>query len=198
MSEATISSHMPILRWLLDQYPADPDEGARIAVEFGMGEYSTPLLWETCELVISIEMNSPEWFMAITSHASNNLSVFLGDSIPYECKKWHSTWWPYYAESMNDAEEFISGCDLTLIDGHGDTRAEQANCMVGRAPIIVVHDSQHPHTDLGLRHEGYARIDFKDFMRPDDLPAGDVWPWTTVLVNCPERAKAIAEWRDSQ
>lgn len=186
MSDTTLQSHMPILEFLLDRFEINT------ALEFGCGLYSTPLLLQKCEHVESREMNSEEWSAKVNDHFWNS---------GIDTLHWIRLWVEGPTAAMeipNDASCF----DLVLCDGHGDTRAEQAVSMIDRAGIIVIHDSQHMQTieglfDLIARFNHYARIDFNNWRKPVDLPAGDVWPWTTVLVNDPDRAKVITDWRDA-
>lgn len=186
MSDTTLQSHMPILEFLLDRFDVNT------ALEFGCGLYSTPLLLLKCSYVESREMNSEEWLHKVRE----NLPEWTISS---------GGWQLFWVEGPTAAMEIpndASCFDLVLCDGHGDTRAQQAKCMIDRSGLIVIHDSQHFDTDVGLYFvwldaTAYTRIDFKDWRKPADLPAGDVWPWTTVLVNDPDRAKVITEWRDA-
>ncbi len=188
MSDTTLQSHMPILEFLLDRFEV------KTALEFGCGLYSTPLLVKHCDYVESREMNSEEWLAKVKDHFWNS---------GIDTLHWTALWMEGPTFALDGGPHAPSNkFDLVLCDGHGDTRARQAACMINRAGIIVVHDSQHPETNRGLDYIAfsdldYTRIDFKDWRKPADLPAGDVWPWTTVLVNDLCRAKVIADWRDA-
>ncbi|MHC4619689.1 MAG: O-methyltransferase [Planctomycetota bacterium] len=121
----TAHSHLPILaRYIEDRKPGS-------ALEFGVGEGSTPLLWKNCFRVVSLEMNpSDEWFMRVSCEAPNY-------------------WAGHHLPGLTSAIEWVKCCrekfDLVLVDGHGDSRPEQCQAATGvlnAGGIIAIHDTE--------------------------------------------------------
>lgn len=117
----TYASHLPVLAALIDRHDV------KTVMEFGMGLASTPLFLHCCDHVVSIEMNSQEWF---------NFLVGI-----YQCARWT----PYYFPVLSSVEVMIfPASDLVLVDGHGDSRPEQIEAATKISKLIVVHDVQEP------------------------------------------------------
>ncbi len=97
-------------------------------VEFGTGDYSTKLLIENGENVLSIEMQSADWYNKMVSNFKES-----------------KNWTPYLSLGpMNWVNiEFPKTIDLGFVDGHGDSRPECINFLMGlNCPIIVSHDTE--------------------------------------------------------
>ena len=97
------------------------------AVEFGMGNYSTEFLLKNSEHLVSIEMQSEEWFNKI-----------------FEKFKDTKTWVPFkLLGPFNFTKIDFKHTDLVLIDGHGETRPECVNLMFNyNVPYIIAHDTE--------------------------------------------------------
>lgn len=119
-------------------------------VEFGMGNFSTDLLINNCENVISIEMQSEYWYQNI-----------------YD--KFHKmgNWSPYKLLGPLNFQEiqYPEIIDLSFVDGHGDSRPDCINFMMNKkCPIIVAHDTESSSYNWHLVNNiSYKKIEFKQF-----------------------------------
>jgi hypothetical protein len=117
------ASHLPILRKLF--------AGGTIkkVFEFGMGRSSTPFLLNHCDSVISIEMQSGNYYNEMLSE--------------YSCVRWQ----PHLILDMEKAVDAIleiAEIDLVLVDGHGSNRFAQVQNAMRVSPIVVAHDTEEP------------------------------------------------------
>jgi hypothetical protein len=120
-------------------------------VEFGMGNYSTGLLIENADNIISIEMQSDEWYNKMVE----NFSI-------KENWKHYSLIGPFEFTKINYPEQI----DLSFVDGHGGSRPECINYLMDKnCPIIVSHDTEEPGYRWNLVNDNnsYKRIDFKKY-----------------------------------
>jgi hypothetical protein len=119
----------------------------KVTIEFGMGNYSTELLLENSKKLISIEMQSEEWYNNMVKRFNNN-----------ESWEHHFLLGPYTFKNIQ-----YSQCDLGFVDGHGDTRPECINMLMDLGcPVIVAHDTEEPGYGWDkVINPNYKRIDFK-------------------------------------
>lgn len=130
-----------------------------VAIEFGMGNYSTELLIKKTINLISIEMQSENWFNEMVLKFSSN-----------------KNWKPLYSFGPNNFLdiEYPNSINFSFIDGHGDSRPDCINFMMQKnCPIIVAHDTEESGYgwDRVLTND-YKKIDFKKFKNWSTL-------WTT-------------------
>lgn len=151
-----IASHLLVLERLV---------GAQVrALEYGMGDNSTPFLVAHCASVVSIEMQDAAWFDKLVSKISS--------------PKWHPLLLLGPEPAVAWTEQHFD-FDLVLVDGHGDSRWKLVNLLIKKkVPIIVVHDTQQPTYGWHKIVAGsYLRIDCK------------VHPvWTSVFTSSKEAA----------
>jgi len=150
----TAHSHLPVLAQVLDKYRP------RSVLEFGMGFGSTGLFLDRCLSVVSVEMQSVEWF-----HRSQR--QFAGHPN-------RSAWSPVLRLGPDATWRGLAEYDMVFVDGHGDSRPEQIRTGMELAPLVVAHDTE-------TESYGWGRI-------RDHLPDGWTWtdhkefgPWTTVI-----------------
>lgn len=147
------STHLPLLEKIFSLI-----DKPNIVLEFGMGNFSTEFFIDRSEKIISIEMQSEEWYHNIVEKFSNK-----------------KNWSPYLYLGPNSFIEFdFPSVDLCFVDGHGETRPECVNHMMNlNCPIIIAHDTE---TDsygwYRVNQKNYKRFDYKKF---------NVWTtvWTT-------------------
>lgn len=117
------STHLPILEQIINNFDI------KTVVETGMGFFSTKLFIDNCDKIISIEMQSDEWF----------------DKICFEYKD-SKNFLPLKMIGTIGACEYLSSIkdryDLIFIDGHGDNRWQQINSSFDISDLIVVHDTE--------------------------------------------------------
>lgn len=99
-------------------------------VEFGCGDYSTKLLIDNGNNILTIEMQSEDWYEKIKEKFKNFKNwKFLKLIGPYNF--FNAT----YPESI----------DFSFVDGHGDSRPDCINLMMKyKCPIIMTHDTEEP------------------------------------------------------
>jgi rubredoxin len=114
-------SHLPVLELLTP-------EGGR-ALETGCGLYSTAFFVERCSYVLSYEMQEPAWAERVLKELNNPANLDLIVS-------------PGAAHTIMLMEELEPNFDIALIDGHGESRPEQAMSAMELAPIVVCHDTE--------------------------------------------------------
>ena len=123
----SVATHMPVLEQVVAQYKPQS------VLEFGMGLHSTTLFVASCPRVVSVEMNSLEWYDRTRSEvggANNwNPHLFMGpvrwmaDLPRAEPKQWY---------------------DLVFVDGHGSSRHAQILYGLAVSKLVVCHDTQEP------------------------------------------------------
>lgn len=148
----TLASHMPILLAIFDNFKI------KSAIEFGTGLYSTKLLTDRCKEVVSLEMESTNWYGFM-------VSKFL--HVIYD----------------RNLENYQKHYDLVFIDG--DLRAECVGFGFQYGSIVVLHDSQHAWTkDINISAD-FRGIDFVEFPLQYPEIGGMLAqnPWTTLFTN---------------
>jgi hypothetical protein len=150
-------THAPILKLLMEEIKP------KQILEFGLGNYSTPILFSDGATVESIEMQSQEWFDLI--------------SIKFKDK---TNWTPYFAMGPFEYRKIKlkDRYDLVLVDGHGDSRWDCVNMMFGKSDVIVAHDTEQPtyNWDKIQEKEGYVKITYKKLR-----PYTSVWTNNLIL-----------------
>jgi hypothetical protein len=126
-------------------------------VEYGMGNYSTGLLIDNTDNLISIEMQSTEWYDKMVNDFGDRKN------------------WKHY--SLIGPLEFLKLdhpklIDLAFVDGHGESRPECINFLMDRnCPIIIAHDTEESGYGWGRVYSdnNYKVIVFKKYRN-----------WTTI------------------
>ena len=120
------ATHLPYLKQIFDK------ERIENVFEFGCGNFSTLFFAEKCKSVISIEMQSEDWF--------NELKIKVPSNVKLLCQ--------LGPDSAIDTLDLLgfSGVkfDLIFVDGHGDSRWKAINVASKYTSIIVAHDTQFP------------------------------------------------------
>jgi hypothetical protein len=151
------STHLPVLQAMY-KVKAFPK-----VFEFGCGRFSTPHFASNSGEVVSIEMQSHEWFTTMQSELAAYPNLILREALGA---------WP--------AVEVFKGMDmqwdLVFVDGHADTRWSCVNHASRFTNTIVAHDTESP--GYGWDHivlpEEFVEIRFKQYH-----------PWTTIWTSDP-------------
>lgn len=132
-----------------------------VAVEFGCGMHSTPLLLEKCTQVMSIEMQDSKWLSTVDKHL-----IGKGRFTP-----------AWTAVDSVGPWEFLSlyyprDIDFAFIDGHKASRWACVNLMMMLGvPTIVAHDTEAPQYGWQkVRAGGYTEKVYQDL-----TPHTTVW-----------------------
>lgn len=182
-------SHVPLLKKLIETFEINS------VLEYGIGLFSTPIFLESCKRVVSIEMNSgydgmseytETWYDKVVREVGEKLN-WEHFNIPGELPA------VYFAMGMFTHENF----DLVFADGHGITRADQANSARGVARFIVGHDTEHQHTRVRWNLPGYHMVDFPNFCASYNWQK-DQWPGTTIFCRDEKDAQIIQTWNDHE
>lgn len=96
-------------------------------VEFGMGNFSTEFLLKNSDRLVSIEMQSEDWYNNMVNKFGNNKNwkhlKLIGPNQYTSC--------------------IFDNTDFAFVDGHGETRPECVNLMFSKkAPVIIAHDTE--------------------------------------------------------
>jgi len=119
-------SHLPILNMLFRAYPS-----IEHVVEFGMGNFSTKyFMCQQCELM-SVEMQSEEWFAKMSAELMNEAKEHWTPVLALGATEWKTLKYP---DVVN----------LCFVDGHAESRADCVQFMFDKAMIIVCHDFECP------------------------------------------------------
>jgi hypothetical protein len=112
------ATHVPVLRFLIEMMRPE-----RI-LEFGAGEFSTPLLLSSGAELTSIE-TSIDWLAKVCHTTSQHIVVH----------------WP--CDSVEDylLDHRLPGFDLAFVDGPVNSRVPCVQRLFGRSRVIVIHDS---------------------------------------------------------
>lgn len=97
-------------------------------IEFGMGDYSTPLLHHLCGIkLLSIESDFT-WLSRFTRYEDNNHKIM---HIPENA--WYST-----------LKDMDLKCDFAFVDStSGQSRVEVLPLLMDKATIVCVHDQEN-------------------------------------------------------
>ena len=161
---------MPILLEYVEQF------WPKSVLEFGSGNYSTKLFVTRFKLVVSIEMESEEWFNKVSASMSGLNSSWTYRFIP-----------KFEDVALFVGENYGSGTfDLVFVDD-GESRAPEANLAFGLAETVVVHDAQHRWRDEICPPEEYHEVNFTRFpiVYPEAYDMYDNRPWTTMYTRNP-------------
>jgi hypothetical protein len=158
-------THRFVLEKLIEQFQV------KNVLEFGMGVFSTPIFLKGCDKVLSIEMQEEEWFNKVVNmYKDENKFQALLKLGPME--------------ACNYAKVLSETFDLVFVDGHGDSRVQQAESVMGKTNIIVLHDTEAKvyHWERMVIPEGWTWLDVTELN-----------PWTSVLTNKEEVVKLIQD-----
>jgi hypothetical protein len=119
-----------------------------LVLEFGTGHYSTGLLIGNSDKCISIEMQSADWHGRMLEKFSKS-----------------ENWEPYLSIGPMKWTGIVlpETIHLGFVDGHGESRPECINYLMGKGcPIIVSHDTEEPGYGWGRVNENnsYMKIVF--------------------------------------
>ena len=133
------ATHLPVLQFLMDNLRPD-----RI-LEFGIGEFSTPLLLSQGSELITVETDV-EWLARMTQRNEKHTVVHW----PNDC----------VADFLLDFR--MQGFDLAFVDGPVDSRVTCVERLFWRARVIVIHDSMTRCYRWGrlIVPTQYKRIDY--------------------------------------
>jgi len=154
------STHLELLQFIFDYIGKQKN-----VVEFGMGNFSTKLLLNNSENLVSIEMQSEDWFNKMVEKFSSNKNwkplKLLGPNLYTSC--------------------FFNNTDFAFIDGHGETRPECVNLMFkNKVPVIIAHD-----TEAGCY--GWTRVsepfEYDSFVFKKHENWSTVWSTNEDLIN---------------
>lgn len=151
MSNPAYGSHMPVLKRYLELFKP------RTVFEFGCGTNSTPLFIETCESVIAIEMQKPEWFIKVLREYGSH------PNFKFMCMPGPDSG-PEYLGLLG------SGFDLVFVDGHM-RRPLQIKAAFSKTRTIITHDTDQPCY-------GWSGIELPEGWEWIDVV--ETWPWTAV------------------
>lgn len=137
-------SHIKVLEFIF-RYIDEP----KLAVELGMGMFSTPFLLDHCKVLVSIEQQEVEWYNRMLLNFKQNT----------DGGKWHCVFdikfnYPFYLVDNNKQKY-----DLAFVDGAAYFRAASVvEFMRIGTPVIILHDSN-------LSWYGFGTLDqpAKDF-----------------------------------
>jgi hypothetical protein len=162
------NTHLPVLEWLFSKYEINN------VIEFGMGMGSTPFLLDRCKKLVSIEMQSQEWY--------ENISTKFYD---------RKSFTPLFLEGPDKAVELFDGIndiDLVFVDGHKETRWLLTNMAMERSKIVVTHDTESKLYE-------YEKISVPDGWHRADIK--DLHPWTTIFIKDKHIIdELLYEWED--
>lgn len=170
MGTYTVRNHLPILKKAINYFKVES------VFEFGIGIHSTGLFLEKCRNIYTVEMNS---------HIRSDRSWFSFVTEKFGKKK---GWKPKEILGKTEAIEYFlnlnKSFDLVFVDGHGDTRAEQANAAIGRAKVIIIHDAQHTHTQNGIKLQKteYKSAYIEKFAEKEIKSLGDTGPTPSIMI----------------
>lgn len=134
-------SHLTVLKFIFEQI-----DKPKLAIELGMGIFSTPFLIDHCDRLISIEQQDVEWY--------DKISKKYVDDVESTNK-----WLPNFAQHFNFAFNLAKNYDFAFVDGAAYFRAASvAEFMRIDVPVIVLHDS-----NLGWYGFGTLDQPAKDF-----------------------------------
>lgn len=132
-------------------------------IEFGIGFHSTRLFSNMCDYILSVEMQSEEWFNKIRQIYEKPTHKFVFAEGPFTF--------------FNDI--VYEKYDLAFVDGHGDSRPEVINHMANFCSTIVTHDTEWP----GYRWEQVQLpINYIRFDDNKNLPMTTLWTTDLHLI----------------
>jgi len=123
MEPDNYASHLPILEKVFATFEI------KKALEFGLGQFSTPFLVDHAEVVVSVEQESKEWYERIKAqiHSGN----------------WHPIFQPDPRVVFEHFDANNQHFDLVFSDGAAETRCLVANLAMERnVPMVILHDTE--------------------------------------------------------
>jgi len=114
-------SHLPLLEEIFKLKKINS------VLEFGCGDFSTDFFIKNCPEVVSVEMQTEEWFFKISDRYKN-----------------FPNWKGYLSLGPQSFRELniYKKVDLCLADGHGDSRPDTINFIQSFTDIILAHDTE--------------------------------------------------------
>ena len=159
------TTQLPILEFITDNIEC------KSVFEFGMSHFSTKLLSNKFEHVISVEMQDQNWFDEM-----NNKND-LPSNVDLKC-----------ALGKTPAIDILKSIDgkqsCVIVDGHEDNRWECINESFEKTDVIIAHDTEmHSYKwELVKKPKDFIWIDVKQYN-----------PWTSVLTSNKDLILAIVQ-----
>jgi len=144
-------------------------------IEFGMGDYSTPLLFNNSSNLTSIEMQSESWYNMVNDKFTGN-------------EKWNPILCLGDLDFMNLT---YTSYDLAFVDGHQESRPDCVNLISKYCNTIVSHDTEATFVYR------WNRVDLPDFYTFEDRrnePWTKVWTKNKDLISYLEKNINSPEW----
>ena len=153
------ASHLPVLRAFLPMWED------QFVLEFGCGEYSTPLLNEYA-FATSIEQDCEAF--AITQCANGHDVRFM---------PWHSVGLKEM-DALNNGN-YCNHYGLIFVDGCDEARKDCVEWAFGHTSLIIAHDAENPYYGYQLISTpvGWIRL---------TVPGAHVWPGCAVWMKSKE------------
>lgn len=99
------------------------------ALEFGLGQFSTPFFVNHAEVVVSVEQESKKWYEKIKNQINST--------------NWHPIFQPDPRVVFEHFDANNQNFDLVFSDGTAETRCLVANLAMERnVPMVVLHDTE--------------------------------------------------------
>lgn len=145
------ASHVPVLKAMLPMWKNG------LVLEFGCGEFSTPLFHDHAEYVLSIEQSSPDWL----SWAKRENYMVIDH---------------YYHQHKTGVPNKLPNIpmwDMVFVDGYIKVRRECVEWALKTTRLIIAHDAEQQVAGLYAIKppKGWIRMDHK----PKGLPHTAVW-----------------------
>lgn len=138
-------SHLAVLEKVLTSFDV------KSVLEFGLGDFSTPLFATHCRVVVSVEQESREWLEKIRAKINS--------------ENWHSVFQPDPREIFRHFDAAGQRFDLVFSDGLASTRCLVANMALERGvPLVLLHDAEkiwYYQWNLLDIPADYSRFDFR-------------------------------------
>lgn len=132
-------------------------------IEFGMGDNSTSFFIDKVDNLMSVEMQSLDWYNQI-----------------YEKYKERKNWTPILSLGANEIFKLeYKKADLIFVDGHHETRAECVNFMSKFSDIIVAHDTE---AKTVYKWDNVNLSDYYEFCDRESEPWTTIWTKDKELI----------------
>lgn len=115
------NSHIPVLETLFK------NREIKRVLETGSGFGSTVFFMNRCESVLSIEMQSEDWYEKVKEAVGSKVKL-VKEMDP--------------VKAVGIIKALPEKFDLAFIDGHGANRWAQANAAFDKTDLVVVHDTE--------------------------------------------------------
>lgn len=129
-------SHLKPMEFIFENIPRP-----KMALELGMGFFSTPYLLDNCDNVFSIEMQSEEWYNKVKDQFKNRTN--WGSLLTNKITKFiYITEQGAYAGNNNQIM-LLRELDFVLVDGSAITRSVAVGYYMERdVETIILHDTE--------------------------------------------------------